>query len=373
MASRRQRRQRHRKRRREQHVDVKPQTVARTGIDRFYHDKYKQLFIVTIVLLAFSLVTIGVMYASTGEVFRKGVSLSGGLTITVPTSDAQPEEMEARLSQVFPDADIMVREVSELGTQVATIIEAAPARMDQDSLAAFERSMLDELSREIPNVREIASSEVIGSSLGQSFFRQTAKAVLIAFVFMGLVVFLYFGDTVAHKLIVTLVTLLEAAFIWYAGNIVMLVLALLFGVVLAVAYVRYSIPSAAVILAAISTILFTIATVDLLGMRISTAGVAAFLMLIGYSVDTDILLSTRVLRRSGGSVYDRIMSTVKTGLTMECSTMAAALVALIFTQSDVIREIMTIIFIGLVADVFFTWIQNAGILRLYLEKGEHNE
>jgi preprotein translocase subunit SecF len=75
-----------------------------------------------------------------------------------------------------------------------------------------------------------------------------------------------------------------------------------------------------------------------------------------------------VLKRDEGTVYTRIVSTIKTGLTMTGTTMAASLIALFFTQSDVIREIMTIIVIGLVADVFFTWIQNAGILRLWLEK-----
>jgi preprotein translocase subunit SecF len=33
---------------------------------------------------------------------------------------------------------------------------------------------------------------------------------------------------------------------------------------------------------------------------------------------------------------------------------------------------MTIIMIGLVADVFNTWVQNSGILRLYLERRGHH-
>ena len=43
-------------------------------------------------------------------------------------------------------------------------------------------------------------------------------------------------------------------------------------------------------------------------------------------------------------------------------------VALIFTQSEVIRQIMTILLIGLVVDIINTWIQNAGLLLWYVEK-----
>ena len=102
------------------------------------------------------------------------------------------------------------------------------------------------------------------------------------------------------------------------------------------------------------------------GTVVTTAGFA-LLMLIGYSVDTDILLSTRVLKNSAGTIYDRIMSTLGTGLTMTGATFAAAFISYLFTQSEVIREIMFIICIGLIADIYNTWIQNAGILRWHLE------
>ena len=95
-------------------------------------------------------------------------------------------------------------------------------------------------------------------------------------------------------------------------------------------------------------------------------------MLIGYSVDTDILLSTRVLKRKEGTIYDRVISALKTGLTMNLTTLSALLVALYFSNSPVLSQIMTILLIGLVIDIMNTWIQNAGILRWYMEK-KHNE
>jgi preprotein translocase subunit SecF len=52
------------------------------------------------------------------------------------------------------------------------------------------------------------------------------------------------------------------------------------------------------------------------------------------------------------------------------TTLAAVIIAIIFTESETLRQIMLIILIGLIADIFNTWIQNAGILRWYVEHRE---
>ena len=75
-----------------------------------------------------------------------------------------------------------------------------------------------------------------------------------------------------------------------------------------------------------------------------------------------------VLKRKEGSVMDRVYSAMKTGLTMSATTLSAVLIALIFVQSEIVKQIMIILFIGLLVDLVMTWIQNVGILRLYLEK-----
>jgi len=77
---------------------------------------------------------------------------------------------------------------------------------------------------------------------------------------------------------------------------------------------RTPIPSIAVIFAAFTDIVLTIATANLLGMSVSTAGIVAILMLIGYSVDSDILLTTRVLKRKDERVNSRIFGAFKTGI-----------------------------------------------------------
>jgi len=166
--------------------------------------------------------------------------------------------------------------------------------------------------------------EFINPTLGGDFFRQTFIALIIAFILMGVVVLIYFKSFV---------------------------------------------PSFAVILSAFSDIVITVAIVNLFGLRLSSAGIAAFLMLIGYSVDTDILLATKMLKNKG-PMLDRFMVAFKTGSTMSVTTILAVSVGLIFTQSVIISQIMLIVLIGLIIDFMNTWVLNGGIIRWHLEKKE---
>ena len=114
----------------------------------------------------------------------------------------------------------------------------------------------------------------------------------------------------------------------------------------------------------------TLVMVNILGISMSTAGIVAFLMLIGYSVDTDILLTTRILKRHEGSLNTRIFKAFKTGLTMTLTSLIAVLFALVVVKSFsvVLSQIFTILAIGLGFDILNTWITNASILKWYMEK-----
>ena len=223
------------------------------------------------------------------------------------------------LKSLFQENDLVVRTLSSAGRQIGLAISI--------DIEAENRQRIDHFLTELSNILQVDKEkftvEVVGASLGSSFFREISIALLLSFLFMGVVVFIYF---------------------------------------------RTLVPSGAVILAAFSDIIVTLAIINLLGIKLSTAGIAAFLMLIGYSVDTDILLTTKVLKRREGTVMERVYSAIKTGLTMNITTLIALLSAIFLTTSDVIKQIMLILFIGLLVDMVNTWIQNTGILRLYLER-----
>jgi len=298
----------------EEHSEHKHHEKKKFSLREFHDKHYKKLLMIPLVLLVLALLQIMVQTALTGDFMLKGVSLKGGITISIE-KPIDINELNNYLNDKFPQSDIIVRSLSKGGEQFGAVIEASDVESDQLITAVEEKSGKLEDGE--------FTVEVMGGSLGESFFKETIRAVIIAFIFMGVVVFIYF---------------------------------------------RVPIPSLAVILCAFSDIMVTLAVANLIGIKMSTAGIAAFLMLIGYSVDTDILLSTRVLKRKDSSVFDAILNAAKTGLTMNLTTLAAIIVALIFAQSDILRQIMTILLIGLIADMINTWLQNAGILKWYVER-----
>lgn len=137
---------------------------------------------------------------------------------------------------------------------------------------------------------------------------------------------------------------------------------------------RNFVPSMAVILAALSDILIAAGGMSLFGIPLSIASVGALLLLIGYSVDTDILLTTRVLKRREGTVTERALEAMKTGLTMSAAAIGAMVALYVVTaffipSADTLANIAAVLIIGLVADILATWLMNLGILRWYVESG----
>jgi len=284
---------------------------------QFYDKHYKALLIIPIVLLILSFIQIGYQTYTTGDFIQKGITLKGGITIMVPTDKAiDQDKLSQAILTEFPKVDLGIRTLESTGTGVGYVIEA-DLKTTQET---------DKLLKIIETETGILESnygiETIEPSLGSSFFKEVGIAMIVAFIFMAIVVFLAF---------------------------------------------RTFVPSFAAVFSVFADMVMTLAVVNLLGMKISSAGIAAFLMLIGYSVDTDILLSTRVLRREEGTVFDRIVGSIGTGMTMTASTIVAATAAILLTPSETLRQIMTIILIGLFMDIFNTWITNATIIRWYAE------
>ncbi|MBW2992360.1 protein translocase subunit SecF [Candidatus Woesearchaeota archaeon] len=288
-----------------------------------YDKQYKKLLIIPFLLLFLAIASILFQYFTTGDFIHRGVTLKGGVTVTIPSlTGVASSDIESLLAENFPGKDVSVRILKAEGENKGFVIDAE--LQTKEEVDSIKELLADEYGLD----EEELGIEVMGSTLGASFFKETFKAIIMAFIFMSIVVFMYF---------------------------------------------RIPRTSIAVILAAFSDIVVTLAIVNLMGMKLSTAGIAAFLMLIGYSVDTNMLLSTRVLKRKEGEIIDRIKGAMKTGLMMTFTTLTAIIVGLIFARSEVLIQIMTIILIGLLVDIINTWIQNAGLLRMYMEKKTKHE
>jgi len=284
---------------------------------KHWHDKYyKLLLLIPAIVLIFSFVYMAVFYQQNGDILYKDISLTGGTTITIYEKidfDKLEEDLSNKLN------DLNTREIYDLitGEQKSIIIET------KTGAAETKEVLEDYLGYEL--TKENSSVEFTGSIFSENFYKQLLIAILIAFIFMAIVVFIIF---------------------------------------------RTFVPSMAVIISAFADILMTLVLVNILGLKMSLGGIIAFLMLIGYSVDTDILLTTRILKRSEGSVNQRIFGAFKTGITMTLTSLFAMGLALIVVSSFsvALTQIFTIIVIGLGFDIFNTWITNVSILKWYIEK-----
>jgi len=287
-------------------------------IKHIYEVHYKKLLLFPFLLLIFALMQIGMQYASTGDFVQKGISLKGGSTITLNYDESiSAQSLELELQQEFPEADLSLRTITSTNRIVGYTLETN--LQDKEEIDHF----LEVLGTKVSLNEGTYGIEVIDSSLGSSFFVQTGWALIIAFIFMALVVFAYF---------------------------------------------RMVVPSLSVILVAFSDIVTTLAIFNLTGSKLSTGGVAAFLMLVGYSVDTEMLLNSKALKQPASTFMKQIYGAIGTGMTMTLTVLVAVFVAFIFVNNDLVRQIMFILFIGLLVDMVNSWILNVGLLRWHLEK-----
>lgn len=287
-----------------------------------YDKNYKKLLGAWVIICLLIIGNLIYMYATTGDVMNKDVSLTGGTTISI-YGDKMPDinELSVFLSKKISEK-VFVRTLNDIttGKQVAVIVETkADANQTRIAIEEFLGYQL---------TSENSTTEVSGSNLSNSFYKQLVIALLLAFIFMGVTVFIIF---------------------------------------------KAPIPSLAVIQCGLFDVLGALVIANVFGVRISTAGIAALLMLMGYSVDTDILLTTKVLKRRGeNTINNRIKSAFKTGIMMTLTSLIAVVCAYFIVTAPVLKQIFLILSAGLVMDILGTWVGNAAILKWYCNKKGYN-
>ncbi|MFH1306352.1 MAG: hypothetical protein ABIH83_01685 [Candidatus Micrarchaeota archaeon] len=133
---------------------------------------------------------------------------------------------------------------------------------------------------------------------------------------------------------------------------------------------RSVIPSIAVLAGAVADIIFALGAMSIFDIPLTLASFAALLMLVGFSLDTDILLTMRVMKRREGTAAERAYDSMKTGMTMSLSTMvafAALLIIAFITHINIYYEIAAVAMAGLVGDLIATWAFNAVIILAHVQ------
>jgi preprotein translocase subunit SecF len=274
----------------------------------------RKIMLVPIVIIALALISLGVTYIGTGTPVHLGIEFTGGTLVTIPATDSEQAVRETFAGYPLADA-------TKVGSQY------------QIQFGPMSDSEYSNLAKLVNSQYQNADIQYMGPIYSQALQEQAASYMPLSFILMAIVVFVVFREPIVSLLVV---------------------------------------------ISALADILIAAASMNITGISLSLGTVAALLMLIGYSVDTDILLSMRVLKRKG-TVDEKIVGAMGTGLMMTGTSIAAVLALIIvsnllylvtpsFSRINIIADISTVLLFGLIADIFNTWITNAQSLRWYMSR-----
>ncbi len=165
------------------------------------------------------------------------------------------------------------------------------------------------------------SVRTVGPSLGQKFWSQTVLALLASLAIISIMVFILF---------------------------------------------RSFVPSFAVVSSIIIDVSVTTAIVSALGYEFSIAMLGALLTIMSYSIDTDVLLTTK-LTKHDSDFRTSVKEALKTGIIITVAALVSAVTVLVLSTNQVLKDISIVLTVGLVVDFITTWFQNAGIIKWWVD------
>ncbi|MEF8870649.1 MAG: protein translocase subunit SecF [Haloarculaceae archaeon] len=267
----------------------------------------RQLAIVPLAILGLALLVIAVWYVMFGVPVDLGIAFTGGTEVRFTANDDITQVRETFSGTEFES----IQSAAGGGTYILTTQAEDTANIE---------STAEEAGYEIEQVQQRSAT------FGANSQQQALLGLVVAFAGMSALVFVLF---------------------------------------------RTFIPSIAVVVSAFSDIVIPIALMNILDIPLTLGSVAALLMLIGYSVDSDILLNNHILRRRGG-FYESAYRAMRTGITMTLTSISAMIVMTIvatFFGIPLLPEIGLILVFGLTADLLNTYMLNMSLLRYYKYEG----
>jgi preprotein translocase subunit SecF len=243
---------------------------------------------------------------------------------TIPVTAQQRDSLEAARKKELDEANAILAQAGSKLTVTSPSTAYAQTEAEFQSISSgFRDKVLFEIRAAVP-VTEYSSKE-IGAALSKFFFAKVVQVLILSFLFSSLVI---------------------------------------------VAVFRSGVPTLAVLFGAFADITVTLGVMGILQIPLSLASVAALLMLIGFSLDTDMMLTIRALKRTEDNVRTRVYESMKTGLTMNASAILAfsVLVAVsLALKVEVYYEIGAVAVIGSIVDFVATWLGNAATVLWYAD------
>lgn len=276
----------------------------------------KKLIAIPLAVLAVALIIIAFTTIKTGSPVALGMDFVGGTQFTVTTT--LTEEQLQDMFSAYPLNNVRIS-----GNRV--ILQFS--QMNNEELA-----VLESLIRGTSGFSDIDQKQV-APIYSQQLQKTALYAILLSFAGIAVAVFIQFRKIVS---------------------------------------------SSAILLSVASDLLVSVAFMNIFRIELTLGTVAALIMLIAYSVDSNILLTNKVFKRSGNT-DDKIAGAMRTGMLMTTTAIAAFLVMYLVSTFlhyivpgippiPLLSQISLIILVGLTVDILNTWFLNAGILKWYLAR-----
>jgi len=288
--------------------------MGRLDVERIPYEEYsnRQLAAIPLAVLAVALLVILGAYLITGTPVDLGMAFTGGTEVRVQADGASTDDVR----ETFSDEELNTESVRSVGTSNSYLVTTQDTDTDQYEAVAEEAGY------------EVESVQTRSADFGAETQQQALIGLLVAFVGMSLLVALIF---------------------------------------------RTFVPSLAIVASAFSDILIPLALMNVFGIELTLGAVAALLMIIGYSVDSDILLNNHVLNRHG-SFYESAYRAMRTGVSMTLTSIAAMITMAIVASNFIfgiplLDDIALILVFGLTADLMNTYLMNMSLLRWYKYEG----
>jgi preprotein translocase subunit SecF len=199
-----------------------------------------------------------------------------------------------------------------------------------DSENDFKNTVVNIIKKEVPGASSIVVREVT-PTLGATFWHLAINMAFWAFILLLVTVFIFF---------------------------------------------RQGKPTLIMIGSAVFDLMGMVALMALFNIPLTMDTIVILLMMVGYSIDTDIVLFTHVLKRTKeeeGDPEQRAARAASTGIHMSGTTLVAMLFVYAvgyFTRNLTVLRIANVMIFGLLSDLVVTWFLNAPVMIELVRKNE---
>lgn len=283
------------------------------------YDKYstRKLLVIPVVLLGLSVAILAAWFLMTGAPVDRGMVFTGGTEVRISVDDSVDNPRE-QIESAFDTEPESVTEVPGSGSYIVQFAEGEVTPDEvESSLSETDGLQILELSQ-------------LTASLGSDSQLTAIYGILGAFGLISLFV---------------------------------------------IAIFRSIIPAVVIILSAISNILVGLAAMNLVGIQLTMGTLGALLMLIGYSIDSDILLNDHVIRGNKDSFNESVHDAMSTGVTMTVTSLSAMVVMFVLATIfgiGLLADMGFLLAIGLSMDLVNTYMMNVSLLRWYTTRGDQS-